>query len=306
MSDIPLTQIGIKRDQHLDQAVETRGLRPLTPGVGTEVTGINLESLSDEDAGFILEAIHTHSTLLFRDQKLSNEGLVSFSRHFGAVVEAPDIQRKKTVPGMPQIYIVSNIKGDDGKPIGSFGAGEAIWHADNSNRAIPPFATLLYAVEVPPTGGDTWVASMIAALEDMPDDLREQIEGRFIKHDGTYNAGGFIREGVEASDDPRTCAGRLHPAICAHHASGKPVLYLGRRRNAYVDGLSLEESETLLDALWAHATKSAYSYAHHWRKGDLLMWDNRSTLHRRDEIDPAHRRLMLRTLIKGKEAPRSF
>lgn len=281
------------------------GLRPLSPNVGMEVTGVDLSNANEEDIKFSLEAFQTHSALLFRNQRLSNEDLITFSEKFGGVVEAPEVQRQKTVPGMPQIYVISNIKNEKGKSIGSFGSGEAIWHSDNSNRKIPPYATLLYALAVPPSGGDTWVASMIAALEDMPDELRRQIEGRLIKHDGTYNAAGYIRKGVVDSDNPVTCAGRLHPAICIHPESGKPALYLGRRRNAYVDGLELEESEALLDALWAHATNSAYCYIHRWRKGDLMMWDNRATLHRRDEFNPAHPRKMLRTLIKGKTAPRA-
>ena len=270
-----------------------------------EVTGVILSSATDEDMDSIQEAFHTHSALLFRDQDLSNEALISFSSHFGELDEAPPNQRQKAVPDMSQIYVVSNIKDDDGKAIGSLGAGEAIWHADMSSRIIPPDATLLYAVEVPRSGGDTWVASMFAALDGMPDDLREKIEGRSIKHDGTYNSGGFIRKGVEESDDALTCEGTLHPAICKHSETGKHVLYLGRRRNAYVDGLSLDESEVMLDKLWAHATQKAYCYAHRWRKGDLLMWDNRSTLHRRDEFDPSQRRKMLRTQIKGKTAPRA-
>jgi len=266
---------------------------------------MDLSNFSGEDAEFVLDAYHTHSALLFREQDLSHENLISFSYLFGEVDEAPENQLKKAVPGKPQIYVVSNIKGENGKPIGSLGAGEAIWHADMSDRENPPEATLLYAVELPPAGGDTWIAGMAAALEGMPDDLRKKIEGRSIKHDGTYNSGGFVRKGVEASDDPLTCPGTLHPAICAHPATGKPVLYLGRRRNAYVDGLSLEDSEALLDALWAHATQDAYCYAHRWRKGDLLMWDNRSTLHRRDEFNPAHRRMMLRTQTKGSGIPRA-
>jgi len=214
-----------------------------------EVTGVDLSNTADEDIECILEAFHTHTALLFRDQELSHEALISFSSHFGELDVAPPNQRQKAVPDMPQIYVVSNIKGDDGKAIGSLGSGEAIWHADMSSRIIPPAATLLYAVEVPPKGGDTWVANMFAALDDMPDELREKIEGRSIKHDGTYNSGGYVRKGVEASDDPLTCAGTLHPAICTHTETSKPVLYLGRRRNAYVDGLSLEESEDLLDKL---------------------------------------------------------
>ncbi len=289
----------------MTQTHETRGLRPLSPGVGAEITGVDLSNFSRDDAGFIVDAYHTHAALLFRDQDLSHEDLIAFSSLFGEVDVAPENQRMKAVPGKPQIYVVSNIKGENGKPIGSLGAGEAIWHADMSDRENPPEATLLYAVELPPAGGDTWIAGMASALEGMPKDLRSRIEDRAIKHDGTYNSGGFVRKGVEASDDPLTCTGTLHPAICAHPDTGRPVLYLGRRRNAYVDGLSLTESEELLDALWAHATQDSYCYAHRWRKGDLLMWDNRSTLHRRDAFNPEHRRMMLRTQTKGRVAPRA-
>ncbi len=268
-----------------------------------EVTSVDLSNLSTEDSYFILDAFHNHSALLFRDQKLSNDDFVSFSRIFGELDRAAEAQLHKAVPGMPEIFVVSNIRDTDGTAIGSLGAGEAVWHSDNSDRENPPDAILLYAMEVPPTGGDTSVSGMFAALEDMPADLRRKIEGRSIKHDGTYNAGGYVRKGVEANDDPLTSVGRLHPAICLHPASGKPVLYLGRRRNAYVDGLSLEDSEALLDELWEHATNSKYTYVHKWRVGDLLMWDNRSTLHRRKEFNPEHRRLMHRTLIHGKTAP---
>lgn len=268
-----------------------------------EVTGVDLSNLTDDERDFILKAYHSHSALLFRGQKLSDEDLIAFSRHFGELEQPPKAQLKKTVPGKPEVYVVSNVKGADGKPIGSLGAGEASWHSDMSSRENPPQAILLYALELPPTGGDTWVASMTAALDDMNHDLRARIEGRFIKHDGTYNAAGLVRHGVEASDDPLTCEGRLHPAICADPASGKPMLFLGRRRNAHMDGLSLDESETLLDELWEHATKSRYSFAHQWSVGDLLIWNNRSTLHRRDAFDPEHNRVMHRTLIKAKAAP---
>jgi taurine dioxygenase len=291
------------REKVLDQVIKSRGLRPLAPTVGAEVTGINLSNPSDEDIAFVLEAYNNHSALLFRGQKLSHDGMIAFSSHFGELDEAPPEQRRKAVPGRPKIYVVSNIKDEDGKAIGSLGSGEAIWHADMSNRENPPDATLLYAVEVPPEGGNTWIAGMFAALEGMPVDLRRRIEGRRIKHDGTYNSGGFVRKGVAEDTNPVTAPGTFHPAICAHPATGRAVLYLGRRRNAYVEGLSLEESEALLDDLWAHATQAKYCYVHRWQPGDLLMWDNRSTLHRRDEFDASHRRMMLRTQVKGRVIP---
>jgi taurine dioxygenase len=286
------------------QANVHRGLLPLSPKCGVEVTGVDLTNLTDEDCAFILDAYHAHSALLFRDQKLSDEDLIAFSRNFGELEQAPAEQLSKAVPGKPEIYVVSNVKGADGKPIGSLGAGEATWHSDMSARKNPPEAILLTAMELPPTGGNTWVASMTAALEDMPDELSRNIEGCSIKHDGTYNAAGFVRKGVKASDDPLTCEGTLHPAICADPVTGNSMLFLGRRRNALVDGLSLDESEYLLDKLWAHATRSSdYCFAHQWRVGDLLMFNNRSTLHRRDAFSPEHRRVMHRTLINGKAAP---
>jgi taurine dioxygenase len=230
--------------------------------------------------------------------------IVAFSRHLGELDEAPVNENgKKFVAGLPELYVVSNIKDAKGEAIGSLGAGEAVWHTDMSYLANPPDASLLYAVEIPPEGGDTWVAGMHAALEDMAPELRARIEGRRIKHDGTYNSGGYLRQGVTATEDIERAPGALHPAICRHPRTGREALYLGRRRNAYVEGLGKDESDALLDALWAHATRPEYCYRHRWRLGDVLIWDNRATLHRRDPFDPEARRLMHRTQVRGKAAP---
>lgn len=132
---------------------------------------------------------------------------------------------------------------------------------------------------------------------------RRRIDGRRIKHDGTYNSGGYVRQGLEANDDPLTCAGIFHPAICRIPETGRESLFLGRRRNAHMEGLSLEESEALLDDLWAHATAPEFTYSHCWSVGDVLMWDNRTTLHRRDAFDQSARRYMLRTQIRGAARP---
>ena len=155
----------------------------------------------------------------------------------------------------------------------------------------------------PPAPPTPNVAGMVAALEGMDPALRARIEGRRIKHDGTYNSGGYLRQGVEATDDPLKAPGAFHPAITRQPRSGREALYLGRRRNAYVEGLERAESEALLDELWAHATRDAYCYNHRWRVGDVLIWDNRTTLHRRDPFDAAARRLMHRTQVRGKARP---
>jgi taurine dioxygenase len=278
--------------------------RPLTDPVGLEILGLDLRAVTAAQAAGIAACLGQASALLIRDQDLSPEELVAFSRHLGDLDEAPVNENgRKFIAGLPELYVVSNIRDADGQAIGSLGAGEAVWHTDMSYLPVPPAASALYAVEVPAEGGDTWVAGMQAALEAMPPGLRARVEGRRIKHDGTYNSGGYVRQGLTATDDPLTAPGTLHPAILRHPATGREALFLGRRRNAWVEGLSLPDSEALLDELWAHATRPEFTYRHRWRVGDLLIWDNRATLHRRDPFDASARRLMHRTQIKGKAAP---
>jgi taurine dioxygenase len=278
--------------------------RPLGEAFGLEIIGVDLGRLDDDQMAGIMTCLDRASALLIRGQSLSPEALVAFSRRLGELDEAPVNEAGKTVvAGLPELYVVSNITGADGVAIGSLGAGEAVWHTDMSYLENPPDASLLYAVEVPAEGGDTWVAGMAAALAEMEPELRARIEGRRIKHDGTYNSGGYVRQGLVATDDPMEAAGTFHPAICRQPRTGREALYLGRRRNAYVEGLERAESEALLDALWAHATRDEYCYKHRWRVGDVLIWDNRTTLHRRDPFDPAARRLMHRTQVRGKVRP---
>jgi len=279
-------------------------ISPITPSLGVELQGVDLKNVDEFQAATIEVFFNQHSALLFRGQRLEAHDLVRFSRYFGDLDEAPVNEAGKTaVEGYPEVYVISNIKGDDGKAVGSLGAGEAVWHTDMSYLDNPPRASLLCSIEIPSTGGNTWLAGMYGALDQLPSSLRKEIEGRRIKHDGTYNSAGFVRQGLVESDDPLTCAGTFHPAICRHHETGLEVLFLGRRRNAYVEGLSLAQSEKLLDDLWQHATADHLSYSHQWQVGDVLMWDNRSTLHRRDPFDQNARRYMLRTQIKGKTRP---
>lgn len=279
-------------------------VRPLSAAVGAEVSGVDLGRITHAEFESVREAWHRHSVLLIRGQKLDHDKLIAFSRMLGELDEAPVNENgKKFVDGYPHIYVVSNIKGDDGKPVGSLGAGEAVWHTDMSYLPEPPDASMLYAVEIPPSGGNTWFAGMIAACASLPAHLRQAVAGRSIKHDGTYNSGGYLRAGLKESNDPVHSVGTPHPVICKHPPSGRETLYLGRRRNAYVAGLSLDESEALLDELWAHASKPEFSYSHQWRVGDVVLWDNRTTLHRRDPFDADSRRLMYRTQIKGSANP---
>jgi len=281
------------------RAADRLRVRPTGAALGAEVEGVDLRSLDDELFTAIHRAWLEHQVLLFRDQSLSDEDLVTFSRRFGELDEAPVQETgRRFVEGHPEIYVVSNVV-RDGVAIGSLGAGEAVWHTDMSYLPNPPKASVLYALEVPASGGDTSFCSMYAAWDALPEPLRRRVEHARVKHDGTYNSGGYTRQGVTPTDDPRTSPGKLHPLSCLHPESGRRGLYLGRRRNSYIEGLPLEESEALLDEIWAGATQRSLTWRHQWRVGDLVLWDNRCTMHRRDAFDPSARRVMHRTQIRG-------
>ena len=268
-----------------------------------QVGGVDLRDINEDQFKAIHQAWIEHQVLVFRDQHLSDKELIAFSERFGDLDQAPIQENgRMAVDGMPEIYIVSNVL-EQGVAIGSLGSGEAVWHTDMSYLSAPPKASMLYSLEVPPSGGDTSFCDMYAAFDALPDDLRHRVTSLRAKHDGTYNSGGYVRAGVTPTDDPREAPGTVHPLVCTHPESGRKLLYLGRRRMAYVEGLELAESEALLDEIWTYATAPSLSWTHHWAVGDLVLWDNRCTMHRRDPFDPSNRRIMHRTQIKGAAPP---
>jgi taurine dioxygenase len=276
---------------------------PTGAALGATVNGVNLRDLSEATFARILQAWHQHSVLLFRGQTLTDQDLIAFSRRLGDLDWAPVQETgRRFVEGLPEIYIVSNVK-VNGEPIGSLGDGEAVWHTDMSYLDLPPKASMLYALEIPPTGGNTSFCTMYGIYEALPQQLKDRITGLKIKHDGTYNSGGYLRQGVTPTDDPRQSPGAVHPLVCSHPANGRRMLYLGRRRNAYLAGLELAESEALLNELWSIVDRREFSWEHVWRVGDLVLWDNRCTMHRRDAFDPDSRRIMHRTQVKGDARP---
>ena len=274
-----------------------------TGTVGATLTGVDLAAATAADIDAVKRAWYRHDVLVFRNQRLTDDDLLAFSRHFGTLDPPPNQGAgRKSPPGYPDVYVVSNVLDEQGEPIGALGDGEALWHTDMSYVAQPPDASMLYALEIPAAGGDTSFCSMKAALAKMPRELVDRIRGLDIKHDGTYDSGGYLRKGVAASADPRASVGTPHPIVVEHPVSGDRGLYLGRRRNAYIMGLDVAESERLLDEIWSYV--EAAVYVHKWALGDLVLWDNRTTMHRRDAFDPKSRRVMHRTQIKGSGAPR--
>jgi len=276
-------------------------VRPFHAALGAEVACGDLRTISAETFRQLHGAWLDHLVVLIRGQDFSNpQDLLAFGRRFGGLERAPGLVKgqKPKDPNLLELAIVSNIK-EDGAAIGVLGDGEAVWHTDSSFYETPPGASILYSVEIPPIGGNTGFANMYVAHDTMPDALRERARGRTIKNDLVHNTGGQIRDGYEEGGDIRTTPGPSHPIVRTHPETGYNALYLGRRPYAYVNGLPLEDSERLLDDLWSHATQAAFTWHHEWRVGDVIIWDNRCVLHRRDAFDPAARRLMYRTYVKG-------
>jgi taurine dioxygenase len=286
-------------------------VRPTGAALGADIEGVDLgQPLSPTTVAAIKNAWSDHLVLRFRGQHLDDDQLMRFSALFGELDFAPVIAAARAkVPGEDRyvaaadqgnrhVSVISNII-ENGVAIGALGAYEAIWHTDMSYNSEPPIGSALYSLEVPPSGGDTGFANMYLAYDSLPDDLRRQIEGRFCRHDSSRNSAGELRRGMSEVTDPRQAPGADHPIVRTHPVTGRKALFLGRRRNAYIQGLDLADSEALLEALWKHATTPALTWYQQWRVGDLILWDNRCVMHRRDEFDPNTRRLMHRTQIKG-------
>jgi taurine dioxygenase len=142
---------------------------------------------------------------------------------------------------------------------------------------------------------------MYRAYETLPASLRERVAGRLLKHDNTIDAAGYVRKGMErhADEDVSVSPGRAHPLVRSHPETGRSCLYLGRRSRSYIVGLARDDSEALLDELWAHATQPQLTWSHEWRSGDVLIWDNRCVMHRREPFDPHARRLLHRVVVRG-------
>jgi taurine dioxygenase len=276
---------------------------PTRKAVGAEIQDVDLRTIDEDDFASIYRVWLDHLVLLFRGQNLTDEELIAFSRRFGELDWAPVQESgRRFVDRHPEIYVVSNVV-ENGVSIGSLGAGEATWHTDMSYLVNPPKASILFALEIPSSGGNTYFNNMYSAFESLPDELKRRIGGLALKHDGTYNSGGYVRQGIAAIDNPVTSPGAYHPLVCTHPETKRRVLYLGRRRNAYIAGLSLPDSESLLDELWSYATREELTWRNEWRVGDLVLWDNRCTMHRRDPFDANSRRIMHRTQIKDETRP---
>jgi taurine dioxygenase len=276
-------------------------IRPVSRALGAELAGIDLADVSDATFDTIMQAWRDHLVLVFRGQTLSDAAFLEFSARLGELDLAPiTVTGKPYIPELPHLAIISNVV-ENGEAIGGLGNSELIWHTDMSYVDNPPVASLLYALEVPETGGDTGFCNMYAAYDALPDDLKRRIASLTCKHDASHNSAGETRKGFKNNFANRDdIPGAVHPLVCAHPETGRPVLYLGRRANAYIPELSPEDGDALLDEIWSYTTRPEHFWAHQWQAGDIVMWDNRSTMHRRDDFDQSTRRIMHRSQVQGK------
>ena len=268
--------------------------------LSADIEGIDLsKALDAATLTSIVEAWSAHMVLRFRGQKLSDPDLERFSAMLGPLDKAPTYSKGvRTDVGSDFVTVISNVV-VNGVAIGDLGNAEALWHTDMSYNETPPMASALYSLEIPPVGGETGFCNMYQAWETLPQDLRQRVSGRLCVHDSSTNSVGGLRGGYEAVNDVTKTPGARHPMVITHPVTKRECLFLGRRRNAYIVGLPINESEELLDAVWAHTTKKELSWYQEWQVGDLILWDNRCVMHRRDDFDPNSRRIMHRTQIAG-------
>lgn len=294
--------------ESLKKGAQAAGLEvvPLDAALGAEVRGVDLRRIDDAAFRAIHAAWLDHLLLVFRGQKMGAEDLVALVRRFGTPVTSSNLHRRnleeRTANQLfrlpPEVTVVTNIK-QDGRPVGILGDGEVVWHSDFSFKERPTAARMLLAMEIPPGGGNTRFLNCYAAFDALPEALKRRIAGRTIKQANIIDTAMQLRPGASLDDDVRTTPGPSHPIISTHPETGCSMIFLGRRHAAYVNGCTLEESEALLDELWAHCTRERFCYEHRWARGDVVVWDNRATLHRRDAFDSASRRVLYAAQVEG-------
>jgi taurine dioxygenase len=285
---------------------------PFEAGLGADIRGIDIrQPLTPIERDQIRAAWLNHLVLRFREQPMTDEQHMAFTRQFGELeynpakliekqygVETQTSGRHTEIP--PEISVISNIV-KDGKAIGGLGDGEAFWHTDSSFVDVPPAASLLRSLEVPPqsAGGSTYFLNCYTAYETLPEATKKRVDGLQMIHAATHSSGGKAHKGFETVSDVSKVPGARQPMVRTHPETGRKALFLGRRINAYVIGLPAAESEALLDELWEHTIQEPFTWRQDWEVGDLVWWDNRCAMHRRDAFDPSTRRLMHRTQLKG-------
>jgi taurine dioxygenase len=237
-----------------------------------------------------------HPVLVFRRQALSERELARLSAHFGPLERV--VRTEWASPVVPEIGLISNLKDGQAKPIGGLGDGELQWHSDQSYMMKPATGAALYAVELPPEGGTTSWVDLAAAYAALPGRLKRPVDGRQAVFSYVKRLAGY--QGVDRSisaEAKRKTPPVLHPLVHSHPVTGRKTLYLDSTTTVGIAGMDAASGAALLDEIYCFATRPEFVYRHAWQVGDVVMWDNGATMHRREPFDPAARRLMKRTTI---------
>jgi taurine dioxygenase len=269
--------------------------------VCAEIEGFDFHAYDDRDIAELRRLWLEFGVLRFKRTRISDADQVRFSRHFGEFVIHPKQLQEGGHPTHPEILVISN-QMKDGKPSGAMGNSEATWHTDTWFYERPPAGAILRAIEVPPSGGDTYFLSTYLAYESLPDALKKAITSRQIFFQNVYDKTGKLRLNKQEpkSKDFREWDGVVHPLVRTHGETGREALYLGGTiEGAWIVGMPQDESFDLLQQLWDHTTGQSDIFIQTWDQGDIMMWDNRCTMHRRDGFDPNTIRIMHRTTTSG-------
>ena len=268
--------------------------RALSQAIGAEIIGVDLsEPMSDEAFAKVLDCWHDNLVILFRDQHLTEDDQVRFGERFGPPAVS-HTQRYTTKN--PAVMLISNIR-ENGKPIGALPDGEMHFHTDQCYQERPAMASMLYALEIPSQGGNTLFANAYLAYETLPEAIKQRIEGRNALNAYDYD-NAAMKRGTKLGEGVPSY---WHPIVRTHPATGRKALYVNRLMTVAIEGLPDAESEALLNVLFDHQEQPQFIYEHVWRPHDLLMWDNRCTLHARTDFSADERRLMRRVTILGEK-----
>jgi len=274
-------------------------ISPLTPTLGAEISGLDVRRLKQADFDALRQAWLDYKLVFMRDQQLELDDLVAFSERFGELMRLPYIKPHDDYP-----CVIRVLKEADEINMGVFGGD---WHSDFSFLEAPPRASILYAEQVPPVGGDTLWIDMAQALRTLPRQLREPLQGRMAIHSGTpYGVRHAPDESTQFKgsieierNNPEADRETRHPAICRHPDTGEELLFINPTYTTRIEGLSEAHNERLLASLYQHCTRPEYGCRFKWTQGALVMWDNRSTLHYAVNDYDGHRRCLYRTTIAG-------
>ncbi|MGH8263043.1 MAG: TauD/TfdA dioxygenase family protein [Steroidobacteraceae bacterium] len=279
-------------------------VKPLSPALGAEIAGVDLrDDLSAQTIAQIVDAWHRHLVLLFRDQSLSEDDQIRFARHFGVLQQRtrpPEARNEASHLKHPELtMLVSNIR-ENGKLIGSLPDGEMHFHSDQCYLEKPAKGTFLYAIEVPSAGGDTLFLNMYKAYETLPLELKARVDGRKALNAYLYDS--TTREVNGSKLDLASHPHYVQPIVRTHPDTRRKALYINRLMTLSVEEMDERDGGALLDQLFAHIEQDQFIYAHHWRVGDLVLWDNRCTLHARTDFSDKERRMLRRHVVRGDRA----